>query len=378
MKNVTSTLMYKYLLILVISSAFGFQGWRTMFNNFVVEKINFEGVDVGIMQSVREVPGFFVFLVIFVLLLIKEHTLSALSIILLGLGVGLTGFLPTFGGVIFTTILMSVGFHFFETTNKSLTIQYFNKEQSAFVFAKLRGYGALSNIVAGALVIVLTRYLDYKYCYLFFGSVVVIAGIYMLTHNPENKDIAVQRKGLFLKKEYWLYYMLNFLGGARRQIFIVFAIFLMVKRYDFSVVIVGILFVLNDLVTYLCNPLIAKYLNKYGERKMLTLEYIVLSFVFVGYAFIDYAIVIAVLYVIDNLFFNFSIALNTYLQKIAKPEDIAPTNAVGFAINHITAVFIPLVLGIVWMFNWRIPFIVGGILAIISLLFVQKIKLDNK
>lgn len=178
---------------------------------------------------------------------------------------------------------------------------------------------------------------------------------------------------MVVKKKYWLYYILNFLSGARRQIFIAFAVFLLVQHYGFSVSEVAVLFVLNNLLIYFTAPKVAEGINTLGERKMLTIEYVMLTFVFLGYAFIENRNIAVLLYIIDHIVFSFAIGINTYFQKTADSEDIAPSMGVGFAINHISAVIIPVVGGILWMTNWKTPFVMGAVFSVISLLFVQKI-----
>ncbi|WP_346858231.1 MFS transporter [uncultured Draconibacterium sp.] len=374
MKEIRKNPMYPYLMVLVLSAMAGFQGWRTLLNNFAVEEATLSGFQIGVVQSLREVPGFLVFLVVFVLLLIREHKLAAISVLVMGLGIALVGFFPSFPGLIFTTVLMSIGFHYFETTNKSLTLQHFNTTQAPIVFAKLRSFGALTNIIVGALVWAVSDYLPYKYSFLFIGLCVVAAGIFALTQNPIKKEPVAQHKKIILRKKYWLFYVLNLLGGARRQIFVVFAVFLLVERYHFTVKEIAILFVINNILAYFFNPLIAKWINKYGERKVLSLEYIGLFFIFLGYAYFQNRYYIAGLYLLDHLFFNFSIGISTYLQKIADPRDIAPSASAGFAINHIMAVVVPVMGGLLWMVDFRIPFVIGAGLSVVSLGFVQQIR----
>ena len=139
-KSIKEKPIYKFLFILTIASAIGLQGWRTLFNNFAVEEAGIDGFWVGIIQSVREVPGFLALLVIYLLIVIKEHNLSRLSIIILGLGVAVTGLFPSNLGLVFTTLIMSTGFHYFETTNQSLTLQHFDKKESAIVMFSIRQY----------------------------------------------------------------------------------------------------------------------------------------------------------------------------------------------------------------------------------------------
>jgi hypothetical protein len=364
-------------MVLVIIASAGLQGWMALFTNFAKENIGVNGFQIGVAQSVREIPGFLTFLVIYILLIVKEHRLSAWSVVLMGIGVGATGYFTTFPGLLLTTVIMSIGYHYFETTNKSLTVQYFNKQEAPVVFARLRGYGALANIVVGTIIWFLSYHLPYRINFLLLGILISAAGIVMLFRSPVMDEKMHQNKKMVFRKKYWLYYVLNFLSGARRQIFTVFAIFLLVEKYQLKVSTVAGIYVLNYALTYLTNPLISKAITNYGERVVLSLESASLIILFLGYAFISNVYIVVGLYVIDSIFFNFSIGLNTYLQKTADPQDLAPSTAVGFTINHISAVVIPLFGGALWMFDWRLPFIIGAGFTFLSLYFTQKISIPK-
>jgi len=269
---------------------------------------------------------------------------------------------------------MSFGFHYYETTNQSLTLQYFDQDKSPWVFGKLRSYGAASNIAIGTFIFLVSSLMTYQQIYLLIGSIIFFIGIWGLFQQPTRKDIVPQRKKMVFKKEYWLFYFLTFMSGARRQIFIAFAVFLLVKKFNYSVQEITILFVINNVINYFLSPLIGKAIIKYGERPVLSLEYGSLIFVFFAYAFTESRIVVAVLYILDHILFNFSIAIRTYFQKIGDPKDTAPTMAVGFTINHIAAVVIPALGGILWMIDYKIPFLAGVFMSLISLIAVQKIR----
>lgn len=373
MEELKSNPMYRYLMILGICANAGLQGWTALFTNFAKEVVGVNGFQIGISQAVREIPGFLSFAAIFLLFIFKEHRLSAWAVILLGIGTALTGIFITFGGLLITTFVMSVGFHFFETTNKSLTVQYFNTTESPVVFARMRGYTALANIAVGFLIWGLSFFLPYKFTFLLLGLIVSISGISMLFSHPVKKEVPHQHKKLMIKKKYWLFYVLNFLAGTRRQIFTVFAIFLLVEHYNLGLRVVTGIYVVNYALTYFLNPQISNALNKYGERVVLSLESASLIVLFLGYAFINNVWIVVGLFIMDSIFFNFSIGLNTYLQKTAEPEDLGPSTAVGFTINHISAVIIPVFGGALWMLNWRLPFLVGTAFAIMSLYFTQMI-----
>lgn len=377
-KNPSSRKMYIFLLVLTIATAIGFQGWRTLLNNFAVEVAGLDGGEFGAIGSIREIPGFLALLVIYVLMFIKEHKLAALSVMVMGLGVAITGFMPSFAGIAFTTIVMSFGFHYYETLNQSLTLQYFGFSEAPVVMGRLRSLSAATNIAVGIIILSVSGIFDYKELFLAAGIITILAGIYCFFQDPSSKDIPAQHKKMIFRSKYWLFYALSFMAGARRQIFVAFAVFLLVKKFDYSIQAIAALFIVNNIINYFVNPIIAKSINKFGERKVLTLEYASLVFIFVAYAYTDSPIVGGILYILDNIFFNFTMAIKTFFQKIADPKDIAPSMAVSFTINHIAAVVVPVLGGIAWMQNYKIVFLGAAALSVLSLILSQFVDMELK
>ncbi|MGD9135562.1 MAG: MFS transporter [Desulfobacterales bacterium] len=370
--------MYRYLIVLTISSTMGLQAWFTLFNNFAVDVAGLDGHHVGMIQSIREIPGFLSLLAVFVIMFIKEFRLSALSVFILGLGLAMTGLFPSYFGLIMTTLIMSFGFHYYETTNMSLTLQYFDKTTSPWVSGKQRSYAAASNIAVGLTIYLMVFIFNFTAIYLVFGCLIMAAAIWGLAQDPSDSKVAPQRKKMIMRKKYGLFYFLTFMAGARRQIFMAFAVLLMVQKFNYSVQEVTILFVVNNLINFYLSPLIGKSIIHFGERKVLSLEYLSLIFIFGAYAVTGSKLVVAALYILDHIFYNFSIAIRTYFQKVGDPRDVAPSMAVGFTINHIAAVFLPALGGLLWLINYRIPFISGAIMSFISLIAVQMIRIPAK
>lgn len=370
--------MYIYLLIMTIAVAAGFQAWRTLYNNFAVDIVGLTGQQIGIIQSVREIPGFLALLVIYLLLFISEHRLAALSIAILGLGVGLTGSMPTYQGMVFTTLIMSFGFHYYETVNQSLTLQYFDLKKAPVIMGRLRAMGSATNLVVGGSIFLLSMKLNFQQIFWLFGIIVILTAIWCFTQNPTSSNVAPQHKKMVLRSRYWLFYMLNFFAGARRQIFVAFAVFLMVEKFKFSIQEVTLLFIVNNIINWWLSPAIGRAVNTFGERKVLSLEYAAMIFVFISYAYVESKILVAFLYVLDHIFFNFSLAIKSYFQKIAEPSDIAPSMAVSFTINHIAAVVVPALGGMLWMVDYRIPFLAAAGISCISLALVQLIRTPDQ
>jgi len=352
-----------------------FSTWVALLNNFVIERAGFTGVEIGILQSLREIPGFLAFTTIFVLLLVREQPFAVIALAILGVGVALAGFFPTPIGLYCTTVLMSVGFHYFEVLKQSLALQWFTKQEAPQALGKLISVGAVTSLVVYGVLWCLLELLslDYVWIFLLGGGVCCGIAVLMWLGFPNFPVQHEQTTKLVLRKRYWLYYALKFLSGARRQIFMVFAAFLMVEKFGYSASQVALLFLINYAFNWLFAEWIGGLIGRIGERKALTIEYIGLIVVFTAYAFVENPYVAAGLYVIDHMFFALAIAMNTYFQKIASPEDIASSAGVSFTINHIAAVVVPAALGVVWMVSPAAVFLVGTGIAVCSLLLSQNI-----
>ena len=214
--------------------------------------------------------------------------------------------------------------------------------------------------------------------FLVFGLIVIGVGIWAFFQQPTREGLPPQHKKMILKRKYWLYYFLNFMAGARRQIFMAFSVFLLVEKFHFTIKEITILFVINNIIGYFISPMIGRAIIRFGERKILSLEYASLIVIFIAYALVSSKSFMGVLYVLDHIFFGFAIAIRTYFQKVGDPRDIAPSMAVGFTINHIAAVVLPVIGGLLWVVDYRIPFFGGAVLALISLSAVQLIRIPDR
>ncbi|MCG6297953.1 MFS transporter [Vibrio vulnificus] len=359
-----------FLLLISIIVPIAFSTWMALLNNFVIERAQFDGADIGLLQSVREIPGVLAFTVVCVLLFVREQGFMLISLAMLTLGTALTGFFPSLFGLLATTLLMSTGFHYFETLKQSLSLQWLSKEEAPEMLGKLVSIGALASLVTyGAIWLLLEVWqLSFQMVYLLAGGVGFVLVMVMAFAFPQFQTTVVQNKKLVLRKRYWLYYALTFMSGARRQIFTVFAGFLMVEKFGYSAADITLLFLANYLFNFLFAKRIGRFIGVVGERKALTFEYVGLIFVFVGYALVQSAEWAAALYIIDHLFFALALAIKTYFQKIADPADMASTAGVAFTINHIAAVVIPVTFGVIWLVSPASVFYIGAFMAAISLL----------
>lgn len=358
------------LLLMAGAVPLSFATWQALLNNFAIERAAFSGAEIGILQSLREVPGFLAFAVVFLLFLLKEQSIALVSLALLGIGTAVTGMFPSVMGLYLTTVVMSIGFHYYETIQTSLSLQWIDRNKTPEVLGRIIAIGAFTSIVTFAAIWLAfdVMALDFEWMYWLGGGATLAIVIFCWLFFPEFPQKARQHRHLIFRKRYWLYYGLTFLSGARRQIFIVFAGFLMVEKFGYGVAEVSALFLINAILNMLFAGRIGRIIGVVGERTALVFEYVGLIGVFTAYAFVQNAHVAAGLYIVDHFFFALAIAIKTYFQKIADPADIASSAGVSFTINHIAAVVLPAMLGVLWLNSPAAVFLVGAGLAGLSLL----------
>ncbi len=363
------------MLLVVMAAALplAFSTWLALLNNFVIEAAGFDGVGIGWLQSVREVPGFLAVGVIVVIMFMREQTLALVSLLTLGIAVMITGLFPSMGGLLATTMISSIGFHYYATVSESLQLQWIDKDRAPQTLGWIVSAGSAASLVAYGLLVLSWKTFDlsYNFVYMMGGGATVVITLICWVAYPKFESPHAQHTKMILRKRYWLYYALQFMAGARRQIFVVFAAFMMVEKFGFEVHEVTALFLVNFVANMIFAPMMGHMIARVGERNALAFEYVGLTLVFLAYGGIFYfgwgVALAAALYVIDHLFFALAFALKTYFQKIADPKDIAPTAAVSFTINHIAAVFLPAALGYLWITSPSMVFVLAAGMAIVSL-----------
>ncbi|MFT5785769.1 MAG: hypothetical protein ACI9KK_001119 [Ascidiaceihabitans sp.] len=361
------------LFLMALAMPIAFNTWAALLNNFVIDAAQFDGADIGLLHTVREIPGFFAIGVIAIIIFVREQVLGLVSLILLGVATAVTAYFPTLGGILTLTMLSSIGFHYYETVNQSLQLQWLPKADAPRILGWLMAMGSAATFVVYLVILLLWEPLGltYNVVYIAGGLMTVCLAIFAMIAYPQFEGPTPQNKRMVLRKRYWLYYALQFMAGARRQIFMVFAGFMMVEKFGYEVHELTSLFLINLMINMAIAPLLGRIVQRFGERRTLMFEYTGLVIVFLAYGGVYYlgwgAAIAAFLYVVDHIFFGLALALKTYFQKIADPADIAPTAAVAFTINHIAAVALPVLLGLLWLVSPLLVFLIAAGMASVSL-----------
>jgi len=354
---------------------FGFNIWRGLFNNFAVEELGVRADQIGLIQSIREVPGLLGFWLAFLALVLVETEVLSLSVILLGIGMIATGLSHTWTTLVIGTLITSVGFHAFYPNSSSVALMVTDKRGAAPLLGRLGGVGALAAVVAMGSIYLLFKHLGFRNLFVWTGVLVMVGGALTWRRQPR-RDGEERRRKVVLRRRYWLYYVLTFLMGSRRHIFTTFAIFLLVKNFGLPTQQTALLYLVNSVLNVFAAPRAGKLVARYGERATLTLTFGLLIGIFVGYATLNSLLVLEVLFVLDNLLFSFGVALNSYFKRIAVSEEEITSNlSLAQTINHIAAIFVPVAGGLIWeAFGASTTFAAGAAIVFVSLILTQFIR----
>ncbi len=185
------------------------------------------------------------------------------------------------------------------------------------------------------------------------GAVAIFRFPSELVHRSPQRAVVRRRYGLF--------YLLNFLEGCRFELFQAFGIYLLVQQYRQPVQTIAILFILVAVGSAVLSPTIGRLIDRFGERPTMTIGYVGMLITFLGFALWHDALVATILYVAYNVFLLSEIGVNTYLKKVASPEDVRPSLATGVTMMHVPALVVPILGGTLWnMFGFEVPFLLGA------------------
>ena len=363
---------FTLLAVAVFSVGLFFGVQLTLFNNFIVDRLQIEADQLGVIEALREVPGFLNALIIAALAGLAAPLFAGASLILMGGGLMAYAVVDNVYSLAVFSVIWSIGFHAWVPLEQSMALQFSPGQTKGRWLGQLRAVGSVGWLLAIGLCLGLYRFIGYDGLFIMAGGVTMAGG---LTIFFASRRRLPGEKSFVFRRRYTVYYLLQFLQGCRKQMFITFAIFALVKVHGMPVTTTMILVLINQVLVTLTGPTVGRWVDRFGERRMLSWSYVGLIIVFTGYATVTHRPALYVLYCIDNVIFFGGIALTTYLYKIAPGEDLKPTLSMGVTMNHAAAVTAPLVGGFVWYyFGYEVIFYAGAALAFVSLIVSQWVR----
>lgn len=334
--------------------------------NYLVNEIKVGSGQRGVLEALRETAGLTGFAFLALLAGLAEPVVGFFMLILVGVGVGAYCFAPTYWWVVGMGMLWSQGLHIWMPLPSSMALALSDKAHAGRGLGRLASFSAIGSaagLLAGA-VLMHVQVLRVRPAYLLAAVMIILAAACCLMIP---RGIKTPGPRLVFRRKYWLYYLLCFMDGCRKQIFLCFAPFLLVRERLVAPETMLWLWLTASVIGYFFNPLAGRLIDRFGERRTVTFYFASLTTVFIGYAFIPYIWVLFALFVVDSVFFVFNNGITVYANRIAPPEERTATLSMGVAANHVAAVSMPLLGGLLWsVLGYQWCFLAGSAAAIIS------------
>ncbi len=358
--------------------SFGFSVYAGVFQNFLRDIMHARELQLGQLESTREIPGLLAALTAGTLVALAEARVAGLGLLITGIGIAATGWMPTYTTLVMVTVFWSIGFHLYATVSPAITLTLSKGRDGGRHLGRMNGIGGRATLAALGLAWALSRALPhvapnltgrgtYDVYFITAGVSIVIAALLCMGLSAHAEG--APRARLILRREYGLFYLLTFLEGCRRQIFSIFASFALILVYRVPLNTMLAIQLINAVLISFTAPAIGRMVDKSGEKGPLRFYSIGLILVFLGYATFRSRYTLIGLFLLDNILFSFGVGYTTYLRRIVRKDELTPCLAMGTTMNHIAAVAVPVGGALLWQHfdNYQIPFWVGVAIACIAL-----------
>lgn len=313
--------------------------------NFFIDVLGLSGKQVLWLAGIREIPGLSLMFIAALIMHLPLSRRAAASLLLMGLGYGLYALVHSYTALLAMAILGSLGFHNWTPLQSTLGLALAEKEHSGRALGFLSSMGSLASIVGMGMTALLAATLNLRSFYVVGGIAMAIGGLLVSRIPTDVGERTRNQPRMILKWRYWLYYVLTFFEGSRMQVFGTFGTLILVQDYNLNAQQISLLLVVSGIVNFALAPRLGHLLDIVGERVTLAGSYVALALCFVGYATVHNVWFLGGMLIGINLLVTLRIGLSTYVNRIAPPEELAPTLSAGVSINHITSVSMSLVAG---------------------------------
>jgi predicted MFS family arabinose efflux permease len=368
------------LLFLSLASAgvgFAINLQLSLNNNFLVGEIGITGLQAGLLEAVRESCGIAAFAILALLAGLTEPVIASLVLMFFWLGLSAYAFAPSYGLVMAMSVVWSQGFHVWAPLPNSMAIALSEPGRTGARLGQVQGATALGSGIGLALALGLTLLgVPIRPLYLIAGGGALLAAAACL---GIPRQIKTPGPSLVFRRRYLAYYALQFLEGWRKQVALAFAGFLLVKRHGAPLIHMILLWAAIQAVGWTASPRVGRLIDRVGEKPVLTFYYASMILVFLGYAFVPEKALLYAIFVLDGAFFIFAVGLTTYVSRIAPASEHTPTLSMGVAMNHVAAVTMPFLGGLLWnSLGYRWAFLIGIPAAAASILIVLRLPPVNE
>jgi MFS family permease len=382
----------RFLSVLVLSGvAYGL--YRGIQDNYLAEIVRISAFERGIVEFFREIPGLLVIFILAALYRFSESRIFKIGICIMAAGI--FGLLLSGTGkiiIVVNMVLFSFGEHIIMPVRSTISLDLAKRNQGG---ASLGITAAISNVgnIAGFVIVTVLFFAFSRLGFertdlLRFKSVFALSGILMIgavitVLALQESPVKTSRRRFYFARKFFKFYMLEVFYGARKQIFITFAPYVLILHYGADTSIISMLLAVCAVFGFALSPLMGRLIDKVGYKLVMVADTLILIVVCLLYGFSHRLfpphiafIVVCANYVLDSIVSLASMASNVYVQDIASgPEEITATLSTGVSVNHVISIIIALMGGWLWKIaGIEVLFSMSAVLGVINSLYAATIK----
>lgn len=359
----------------------------SVFNNFLKDQFTLTAFQRSFLEFPRELPGLTLSFITAAVWFLASRRLGAVAMVVGAVGALLIAFASgSYGIMTLWLFIYSLGQHVFMPLASTIGMEMAQEGQIGRRLGQLNAIRNVAGILGSTAIALGFRFLGLTYQVTFVLAAIgfIITAVMLFSMKPGKP----QAPETFLKlhKEYRVFYALAVLYGSRKQLFITFAPWVLVKELSQPTEILATLFTIGGVVGILFQPFLGWSIDRFGERVVLTVEAVLLALVCTGYGFAKFwfdgptaFLVVAACFLIDQMLMSVGMARSTYIRKIAKkPEDIQATLTAGITIDHVFSISVALLGGVIWdRFGFQYVFLLGTLIAAINFFVALRVKIPQ-
>jgi len=375
------------LLIIVALMACAGAVFTSVMPDYLKNDIGIDGEERGALEVPRELPGFLLVFITGVLVSMRRHTAFG-GVFLVGIAafIGMAFLVETLPVFIIFMVLWSTASHAFMPLRDTTAIDLAGVDRRGWILGRIGAFRSGGLILGTGVVWILMKKFnaDFQATWIFAACIMLLGAIFSFTL-PERKEKKVQVKRFkrfMYRKEYRVYYLLCMLFGARKQIFLTFAPWMLVSLYARTAPDLAVLMGISAVLGLFVKPWFGNMIDRFGERTILMADAVLIVLLCTGYAVVPNlfgpGLALVLLYsffIIDELLFSLSMARTTYLSSILQGEnDMIPTMGLGGTLDHAISMIVPLIGGILWTMiaPWAV-FAMAGLVAVTTFFVARHI-----
>ena len=376
-----ATLWSRNLIILAVArfvSRFGQGLFGAVRTNFFVDTLGLSGGQVLWMEGIREIPGLALIFVAAFMMRLPLARRAAISVLIMGVGYMLYATINSYVGLLVFAAIASLGLHMYMPLGPSLAMSLSTKETCGRVLGLLSSVGSLASIIGMATISLMTGFVESIPLHVYFlvgGAFVIVAALLLFRLPTDVGATATRQPRMLVKKRYWIFYVLNFMEGSRKEVLGTFVSLVLVQDFGLRVWQLSKLLLFSSIMNLIAAPYMGYLVDRFGERSTMTVRYLALALCCIGYATLNSVwLLVAVMFIV-KLMLILGMGLNTYVNRIAPPEELTPTLSAGVSINHVTSVAMPLIAGaLLPIVGYRWIFMGTAVLILITVPFAMAMK----